>query len=207
VVTFTQNHDQRGNRAKGDRTAELLDADSLAIQAVLTVMTPFTPMIFMGEEWEATTPWEFFTSHPEPEFWAAVADGRATEFARMGWDGQTIPDPLDPEVFDRSTLNWAELDEPPHRSLLELYRTLSRLRHELPAFKDEHFDTVHCQYSESDQWIRIDRNRLSIAINFAGQAREIPVAWEGVILAISTNTTPTLGRVHLPLRSPPILSQ
>jgi maltooligosyltrehalose trehalohydrolase len=207
LITFTQNHDQVGNRAQGDRTTEILDADSLAIQAVLTMMTPFTPMIFMGEEWGAKTPWQFFTSHPEPELGIAVADGRATEFARMGWDGQTIPDPQDPDVFDRSTLNWAEIDEPQHRSLLELYRTLSRLRHELHAFKDDKFETVHCQYSEFDEWLRIDRTRLSIAINFASQAREIPVPWERVLLATSPNSTTSPGRVHLPPRSAAILSR
>jgi maltooligosyltrehalose trehalohydrolase len=170
------------------------------------MMTPFTPMIFMGEEWGAMTPWQFFTSHPEPELATAVAEGRTVEFTHMGWDGETIPDPQDPEVFERSTLNWAELDEPRHGSLLEVYRTLSRLRHELPAFKDEQFDSVQCQYSESDQWFRIDRTGLSIAINFAGQAREIPTPGEHLLFATSPNTTTSEGRVHLPPRSAAILT-
>lgn len=108
LVVCSQNHDQIGNRAVGDRITQSLDDGQLAIAATLTLLGPFTPMLFMGEEWAATTPWQFFTSHPEPELGEATAKGRIAEFARMGWDPDVVPDPQDPETFTRSKLRWSE---------------------------------------------------------------------------------------------------
>ena len=76
---------------------------------------PFTPMLFQGEEWAASTPFQFFTSHPEPELGKATAEGRIAEFERMGWDPAVVPDPQDPETFLRSKLDWAELTDRPAR--------------------------------------------------------------------------------------------
>lgn len=108
LVVFNQDHDQIGNRATGDRLAETVDQGGLAIAAVLTLTAPFTPMLFMGEEWAASTPWQFFTSHPEPELGKATAEGRIAEFEKMGWDPDVVPDPQDPETFTRSKLDWTE---------------------------------------------------------------------------------------------------
>jgi maltooligosyltrehalose trehalohydrolase len=105
---FDQDHDQVGNRAAGDRLAAWVDDGGLAIAAALTVLSPFTPMLFMGEEWAASTPWQFFTSHPEPDLGRATAEGRIAEFERMGWDPAVVPDPQDPETFRRSKLDWGE---------------------------------------------------------------------------------------------------
>src|SRR5918994_7366430 len=112
LVVADQNHDQVGNRAAGDRLSATLDRGRLAIAAVLTLTSPFTPMLFMGEEWGATTPWQFFVSHPEPELAAAVAEGRFEEFARMGWDRDQVPDPQAPSTFSDSKLDWAEPHQP-----------------------------------------------------------------------------------------------
>ena len=109
LVVCSQNHDQIGNRARGDRLTEHLDDDQLACAALLTLCGPFTPMLFMGEEWAASTPFQFFTSHPEPELGEATAEGRITEFERMGWDPSVVPDPQDPATFERSKLDWSEL--------------------------------------------------------------------------------------------------
>jgi maltooligosyltrehalose trehalohydrolase len=108
LVVFNQDHDQIGNRATGDRLAETVDEGGLAIAALLTLTAPFTPMLFMGEEWAASTPWQFFTSHPEPELGKATAEGRIAEFEKMGWDPDVVPDPQDPETFTRSKLDWSE---------------------------------------------------------------------------------------------------
>ena len=89
-------------------------------------------MLFMGEEYGATTPWQFFTSHPEPELGKATAEGRIKEFERMGWDPAVVPDPQDPETFTRSKLNWAEAADGDHARLLELYRALIALRRSTP---------------------------------------------------------------------------
>ena len=133
LITFSQDHDQIGNRAAGDRLSQSLDEGGLAIAAVLTVLSPFTPMLFMGEEWGASTPWQFFTSHPEPELGRATAEGRIAEFAAMGWDRSVVPDPQDPETFQRSKLDWAEPDAGAHARMLALYRALIALRRAVPG--------------------------------------------------------------------------
>lgn len=133
LVAFSQDHDQIGNRATGDRLTASLNQGQLAVAATLTLLGPFTPMLFMGEEWGATTPWQFFTSHPEKELGEATARGRIAEFARMGWDPAVVPDPQDPATFERSRLDWAEAEQPEHARLLAFYRDLIALRRELPA--------------------------------------------------------------------------
>ena len=133
LVVCAQNHDQIGNRAVGDRIVEALDDDQLACAALLTLAGPFTPMLFQGEEWAASSPFQFFTSHEEPELAEATAKGRIEEFARLGWDPAGVPDPQDPETFTRSKLDWSELGEGRHARMLEVYRQLAALRRELPA--------------------------------------------------------------------------
>ena len=115
LVVCSQNHDQIGNRAVGDRITEALDDDQLACAALLTLAGPFTPMLFQGEEWAASTPFQFFTSHPEPELGRATAEGRIKEFERMGWDPAVVPDPQDPGDYERSKLDWSELEHRPAR--------------------------------------------------------------------------------------------
>ena len=132
LVAFSQDHDQIGNRAEGDRLTATLDPGRLAVAAALTLLGPFTPMLFMGEEWAATTPWQFFTSHPEPELGKATAEGRIAEFARMGWDPAVVPDPQDPQTYLRSKLDWSELSGRENARMLEWYRDLVALRRTVP---------------------------------------------------------------------------
>ncbi|MGN6759885.1 MAG: malto-oligosyltrehalose trehalohydrolase [Leifsonia sp.] len=132
LVAFSQDHDQIGNRAAGDRLTATLDPGRLAVAAALTLLGPYTPMLFMGEEWAATTPWQFFTSHPEPELGKATAEGRIAEFARMGWDPAVVPDPQDPQTYLRSKLDWSELSGRENVRMLEWYRALAALRRTVP---------------------------------------------------------------------------
>ena len=120
LVVANQNHDQIGNRARGDRLAEHLDDDQLAFAALLTLAGPFTPMLFMGEEWAASSPFQFFTSHPEPELGKATAEGRIAEFAKMGWDPAEVPDPQDPETFHRSQARLGRAHRGPARGRARL---------------------------------------------------------------------------------------
>ncbi len=182
LVTFTQDHDQIGNRAIGDRLTATLDRGRLDIEAVLTLLGPFTPMIFMGEEWGASTPWQFFTSHPERDLGKATAEGRIAEFARMGWDAASVPDPQDPATFERSKLQWDELDQPTHRTQFDLYRRLIELRRRMPALIDPRFSTVSCAYDEEERWFRLDREGVSVVINFADEPRTVPASG-GIVLA------------------------
>lgn len=176
LVTFSQDHDQIGNRAAGDRLSQTLDEGGIAIAAVLTVLTPFTPMLFMGEEWAASTPWQFFTSHPEPELGAATARGRKAEFARMGWDESVVPDPQDPETFRRSILRWEEKDAGTHARVLALYRELLALRRERPELTDPDFRRVAATADDRARWFRLERGGTEIVVNFSTELLHLPVS-------------------------------
>jgi len=164
LVTCAQNHDQIGNRAAGDRLSQTLTDEQLAVLAVLNLTSASTPMLFMGEEWGAQTPWQFFTSHPEPELGRATAEGRLAEFVKMGWDESVVPNPQDPETFERSRLDWSELapdreGTARHRRLLTLHRELIALRRAAPELTDPRF--VHA----------------AAAAQAATDAAERPLAW------------------------------
>jgi maltooligosyltrehalose trehalohydrolase len=170
LVVASQNHDQIGNRAIGDRLTASLDPDRLAIAATLTLLGPFTPMLFMGEEWAASTPWQFFTSHPEPELGAVTAKGRIAEFERMGWAEDTVPDPQDPETFERSKLDWAEIADsahPEHAAMLALYRRLSELRTDALAAGPLRFADVTAEFDEERRWLVLHRAPFVLAINLS----------------------------------------
>src|SRR5208337_3917332 len=96
-----QTHDQVGNRAQGERLGQLVNIGRLKTAAALVFTSPFVPMLFQGEEWGASTPFQYFTDHPEPELGKAVSEGRCREFAAFGWKPQDVPDPQAPETFQR----------------------------------------------------------------------------------------------------------
>ena len=170
-----QNHDQIGNRAAGDRLSETLSDGLLRVAAVLLLTSPFTPMLFMGEEWAASTRWPFFTSHPEPELAAAVSQGRLAEFAEHGWDTSTMPDPQDPASYRQAVLDWAEPARPGHRELLGLYRTLIRLRRTEPDLADPRLDRVGVDYDERRRWLRIGRGSCTVVVNLAAEPQSVPL--------------------------------
>ncbi len=169
LVTFSQNHDQIGNRAAGDRITATLSEDRLAIAAVLTVLSPYTPMLFMGEEWGASTPWPFFSSHPEPELAAAVERGRIEEFARMGWDRDEIAHPQDPATFASARLDWAERDEPLHARMLERYRALIALRRREPELHSPRLAELAGTWDDDARTIALARGRIAIRVNLGDE--------------------------------------
>src|SRR5712691_8103479 len=127
-LCYLQNHDQIGNRATGDRIAATVSAGLTKAGAGLMLTAPYTPMLFMGEEWGADTPWQYFTDHVDPGLAAAVARGRREEFARHGWAATDVPDPQDGATFTRSKLDWSQLDQDAHRDMLAWYTELIALR-------------------------------------------------------------------------------
>ncbi|MDH2442667.1 malto-oligosyltrehalose trehalohydrolase [Amnibacterium sp. CER49] len=175
LVTFLQDHDQIGNRATGDRISATLSPARLAIGAVLNLTTPFTPMLFMGEEWGASTPWQFFTSHPEPELGEATAKGRIAEFAKMGWDPAVVPDPQDPETFTRSKLDWDEVGAGPHGALLDLHRRLLDLRRRLPELTDPRFLETRVLVDAAAQWLVLRRGPVTVGVNLGDAETRVAV--------------------------------
>ena len=186
LVTAIQNHDQIGNRAAGDRLSAALGYEQLALGAVLSLASPFTPMLFMGEEFGASTPWQFFTSHPEPELGKATAEGRLKEFERMGWDPDTVPNPQDPQTFANSKLDWSEAQDGDHARLLEVYRSLLALRRGNPDLMDPDLRKVSVAYDEVGRWLVLQRGSTAVALNFADSAREVPVPFGGADVLLQT---------------------
>jgi maltooligosyltrehalose trehalohydrolase len=174
-VAFLQDHDQVGNRALGDRISATLSPALLKIGATLLLTAPFTPMLWMGEEWGASTPWQFFTSHPEPELAASIASGRREEFAAHGWPAVDIPDPQDPETFRRSKLDWSEVESEPHAELLDWYRRLVALRRQRPQLSDPRMNRIEVAYDEDARWLVLARGTLRVAVNLAGERQELPL--------------------------------
>jgi len=138
-------------------------------------------MLFMGEEWGSSSPFQFFSSHPEPELARATAEGRKREFAEHGWDADEIPDPQDPETFLRSKLNWAEVDDGDHGRLRHVYQRLIALRHTEADMADPWLDRLRIDYDENERWIVMHRGSLAIACNLGTDAVTIPVGGEVVL--------------------------
>jgi maltooligosyltrehalose trehalohydrolase len=183
---YLQNHDQIGNRATGDRIAATLSPELVKAGAGLVLTAPFTPMLFMGEEWGADTPWQYFTDHADPWLAGAVADGRRAEFADHGWPAANIPDPQDKATFLRSKLDWSQLGREGHRDVLAWYRELIALRRARPELTDPRLDRVRASYDEDERWIVVHRGGLRIAASLGPVPRRLPLAGRGTaILAAS----------------------
>jgi maltooligosyltrehalose trehalohydrolase len=131
-VVFSQNHDQVGNRRLGERLSQLVDFEGLKLAAGAVILSPFLPLLFMGEEYGERAPFPYFVSHADPQLVEAVRKGRREEFAQFSWQGE-IPDPQDEATFLRARLNWDLRREGHHRILRDFYAELLRLRHNLPA--------------------------------------------------------------------------
>lgn len=181
LLAYTLTHDQVGNRAVGDRPSQVLDTGQLAVKAVLALGSPYTAMLFMGEEWGSSSPFQFFSSHPEPELARATAEGRKAEFAEHGWDADEVPDPQDPATFERSKLNWDEIDEGDHGRLRRLYRDLIALRRTEADLADPWLDHLHIEFDERQRWIVMRRGALAIACNLGEDATGVPVTGELVL--------------------------
>ncbi|HEX4472230.1 MAG TPA: malto-oligosyltrehalose trehalohydrolase [Nocardioides sp.] len=197
LVVCSQNHDQIGNRARGDRLTEHLDDDQLACAALLTLCGQYSPMLFMGEEWAASTPFQFFTSHPEPDLGRITAEGRIQEFERMGWDPAEVPDPQDPATFERSKLDWSELSRGRHAVLLDVYRRLATLRRTVPALTDPSFVGLVATADEDTRLFRLRRADLLLAINFGTEPVSLPETGE-VLFTTPTPATAESDGLHLP---------
>ncbi|MEV5977636.1 malto-oligosyltrehalose trehalohydrolase [Streptomyces sp. NPDC052114] len=186
---YTQTHDQVGNRAQGDRLSAALSPGLLACAAALTLLGPFTPMLFMGEEWGATTPWQFFTDHTDPGLAEAVRRGRRREFAAHGWAEEDIPDPQDPATRERSCLDWSQPTNGRHARLLTWHRDLLRLRRTRGDVTDPDLAAVRVAHDERARWFALRRGDLRIGVNLGKEPVSVPLgarharvlaAWEPV---------------------------
>jgi len=201
-VCYLQNHDQIGNRAQGDRLSASVPPGLLACGAAIVFCSPYTPMIFMGEEWAASTPWQFFSSFPDPDLAEAVRRGRRAEFAAHGWGEAEVPDPTSPETVERSRLDWEEVTAPGHRWMLEMYRALIALRRRYPELADPRLDRFTVGSGPGERWLVLHRGLLRLACNLAGEWDNVrldrPV---GVVLLASAEVTHSGCVLELPPES------
>jgi maltooligosyltrehalose trehalohydrolase len=183
-VVFSQNHDQVGNRAFGDR----LPAQARPLAALITLLSPFTPMLFMGEEYGEPAPFQFFSDHIDKEIADATRDGRRQEFAAFASFTEEIPDPQAEETFTASKLTREREPE-----LARLYADLLRVRRELP-----HGDVATIAFDESARWLRFRRGEYEVLCNFATQGAGLPSEGESVVIATDSAVQLTDGEIALP---------
>ncbi|MER5970486.1 malto-oligosyltrehalose trehalohydrolase [Streptomyces sp. NPDC002055] len=210
LLAYAQTHDQIGNRALGDRLSERLSPGLLACAAALVLTSPFTPMLFMGEEWGARTPWQFFTDHTDPELAEAVRDGRRREFAGHGWAESDIPDPQDPATRDRSCLDWAEPGREPHARLLAWHRELIALRRARPELTGPRLGGTGVEYDAREGWLVVRRGGVRVAVALTAQGEvKVPVgAPHATVLAAwePCGAPEGDGLVRLPAQSAAVLA-
>ena len=183
-VVFSQNHDQVGNRAFGDR----MPAEARPLAALCTLMAPFVPMLFMGEEYGETAPFQFFSDHIDREIADATREGRRREFAAFAqFDGEEVPDPQDPETFARSKLTRRR-----DQATTELYARLLEVRRELPAG-----DADAIEFDEQARWLRVRRGRFELVCNFARMPGRIPCEGDTVVVGTHADLSVQDGYVEL----------
>ncbi|WP_211770625.1 malto-oligosyltrehalose trehalohydrolase [Kutzneria sp. CA-103260] len=173
-LAYLQDHDQIGNRATGDRLSDTASPGLLACGAAIVLCSPYTPMIFMGEEWAASTPWQFFASFPDPKLADAVRTGRRREFAEHGWDAQDVPDPVDPATFDRSKLRWEEIATAGHAEMLATYKALIALRRSRPELTDPRLRQLSVDIDEENRVVVLHRGDLRVVCNLGDERVEPP---------------------------------
>jgi maltooligosyltrehalose trehalohydrolase len=196
-VVFSQNHDQVGNRAFGDR----MPAHARPLAALCALLSPFTPLLFMGEEYGEEAPFQFFSDHIDPEIAEATRAGRRSEFAAFASCSEEVPDPQDVATFERSKLTRERDDE-----MARLYGELIAVRGELP-----HGDAGGIEFDEQGRWLRVGRGKFELLCNFsASTALRLPCRASAIRIATSAEVGLEIdaraSEVHLPPLSGALVS-
>ena len=182
---FIQNHDQVGNRAIGDRIGQIVGLHRAKIAAALVLLSPFVPMIFQGEEWAASSPFQYFADHDDPQMARLVSEGRKREFSAFGWNPDSIPDPEERQTFERSKLNWKETAEREHAEMLAWYRDLIRFRRSTSSLNDGEPGHTRVAYHEEQKWIRMKRGAVTVLCTLGDSTQSFHVA-AGSYLALAS---------------------
>lgn len=174
-VVFSQNHDQVGNRMLGERTSHLISFEMQKLLAGAVMVSPYLPMLFMGEEWSATSPFQYFVSHTDHDLIEAVRNGRKSEFNFKS--EEEPPDPQSETTFNASKLNWEELDDSKHKVMFEFYKALIRLRKYNPVLKNLERKQLDVTFDESSQTLTLhrwhDKHQLFCFMNFSQERQPI----------------------------------
>jgi len=181
-VVFSQNHDQVGNRMKGERLSSLVSFEALKLAAGAVILSPYIPLIFMGEEYGEEAPFLYFVSHSDPELIEAVRKGRIAEFQDFGWENMP-PDPQREETFLHSKLDWHKRKEGKHRVLREFYRHLIRLRKSIPALFHTDKESLRILEVPEDNVLIFlrswDESKILGIMNFAHERQTVRLSLPG----------------------------
>ena len=178
-VVFSQNHDQVGNRLRGERLAGLVSFEARKLAAATVLLSPSIPLLFMGEEYGETAPFHYFISHSNPALIQAVRDGRRAEASAFGWRGRP-PDPQAVVSFESSRLNRALMQRPRNRLLREFYRELIRLRRSVPALVSARRDAIQVRAHQTQPVLLVyysgGGKRLLVAFNYSDSPATVTAA-------------------------------
>jgi len=197
MVVSAQNHDQIGNRAQGERLSMMLDLPQLKAVAALTLLSPFVPLLFQGEEWGARTPFLYFTDHENADLGRLVAEGRSKEFRAFQWQG-SVPNPQEFDTFARSKLNWSELSQPAHAELFAWYRRLIQLRSDKvvhPKESPSNSSKALVDFNAEAEWLNFGHNGVLVVFNLRNEAQRVPMPsgeWELVLRSDAVETSSEL---------------
>jgi len=206
-VHCMQNHDQIGNRARGERSSHLMSVARLKIAAALVLMPPYVPLLFQGEEWGATAPFQYFTQHEDPDLGRAVSEGRRREFAAFGWRDDDVPDPQAEETFVRSRLDWTEIAREPHASLLAWHRDLIALRRR--GARGATNERPRARYDDKAGWLVVTFGAHAVACNLSPRGQHVPLGGGvfEILLASEDGVRVATNSVELPSDSVAILAR
>ncbi|MFD2571294.1 malto-oligosyltrehalose trehalohydrolase [Spirosoma soli] len=175
-IVFSQNHDQIGNRKLGERSSQLYSFDTLKLMAGAVMVSPYLPMLFMGEEWAESNPFLYFVSHTDPELAEAVRQGRREEFSFFD-ETNEVPDPMAHLVFEQSKLQWDLLEQEPHQTMFRYYQALIALRKEQPALRHLNRKNLTVSEQEGQQTLVLHRwhedQHVLCLMNFAQEPQQI----------------------------------
>ncbi|AKD54809.1 malto-oligosyltrehalose trehalohydrolase [Spirosoma radiotolerans] len=181
-IVFSQNHDQIGNRKLGERSSQLYSYEAVKLMAGAVFVSPYIPLLFMGEEWGETDPFYYFVSHSEPELVEAVRKGRKEEFAAFHSD-EEVPDPESDETYERAKLQWDLLEQESHQILLRYYQTLIALRQQLPALAHLERRQLDVRADEANETLILHRwhedQHVLCLMNFSDQPQSISLPEAG----------------------------
>jgi maltooligosyltrehalose trehalohydrolase len=201
-VVAAQNHDQVGNRATGERLSHLVSIKRVKIAAALLLTAAFVPLLFQGEEWGASSPFQYFTAHEDEELGRQVSEGRRKEFAAFGWDPSSVPDPQSLDTFERSRLCWDEQSSGEHGELWNWYRALIALRRQHPSLRDGQYRAVVATVDESHEYLAVRRGAVLVTCNLGETTATVDVEGHAVLLLASDAGIRSHGRqFHLPAES------
>ncbi len=196
-VVYSQNHDQVGNRAAGERLSHLVSEGRAHMAAAITLLSPMVPMLFQGEEWAASTPFQYFTDLGDAHLRKAVTNGRRREFRAFGWPADAVPDPQARATYERSILKWDEVHEGSHAHMLAWYRQLIELRRVRLIAAEAAADTTNAWYDSTRSLLAYTRSDLLVCCNLGDETVRVPEAMGATLLlssdhGVSAEDTPTL---------------